>query len=203
MTDEFAPAVVAGAFRAGGPKSAPLHFVGVAVDVLTVDHGGVVGDVHAGATRRSGAREPWLARGTVLRNDRQISALCPAELAEVARRLAIPELRPEWIGANLLIAGLEHFSGVAPGSRLAFGGCWGGKGRFDGGAVLRVEAYNKPCRQSGRSIATAAGRPELELAFVAAAANLRGLVLSVDVAGPIARGDAVIVLAPVAPGPRG
>ncbi len=91
------------------------------------------------------------------------------------------------------------FSRIAPGSRLAIGGSWGGSGRFDGGAVLRVEAYNFPCRQSGRAIAALAGRPELEFAFVKVAAALRGLVLSVDLAGTITPGDAVIVIPPVTP----
>ncbi|MBX9873507.1 MAG: MOSC domain-containing protein [Beijerinckiaceae bacterium] len=150
-------------------------------------------------TRKSGAREPWLPRGAVLRNDRQLSALSSDELAEVAADLGLDALPPEWIGGNLLFTGLERFSRIAPGSRLAIGGSWGGSGRFDGGAVLRVEAYNFPCRQSGRAIAALAGRPELEFAFVKVAAALRGLVLSVDLAGTITPGDAVIVIPPVTP----
>lgn len=189
---------VAGVFVAGG-RGGRFDFITVASAALQLDRSGIPGDLHAGPTRRSGAREPWLPRGITLRNDRQISALCPAELALIADRLAIPALRPEWLGANLSIAGLPDFSRIAPGSRLAFGGSWAGKGRFDGGAVLRVEAYNAPCRQAGRAIADAVGRPELEFAFVRAAAALRGLVLSVDRAGSIAVGDAVAVIAPVLP----
>ncbi|RDJ27059.1 molybdenum cofactor sulfurase [Bosea caraganae] len=171
----------------------------MAAERLLLDQAGIPGDLHHGASRLSGAREPWLPRGTVLRNDRQLSALCPVELAEVAARLGIAELRPEWLGGNLSIDGLAAFSRIAPGSRLAFGGAWAGKGRFDGGAVLRVEAYNFPCRQAGRAVADAASRPGLEFAFVKAAAELRGLVLSVDRAGPIMVGDPVLVMPPTLP----
>jgi hypothetical protein len=193
---------VAGVFAADKPDG-PFGFVTCPAAALRLDHSGIPGDLHGGATRASGAREPWLRRGTRLRNDRQVSALCPDELALVAKQLDIPILRPEWLGGNLLIAGLPAFSRIAPGSRLAFGGSWAGEGRFDGGAMLRVEAYNSPCRQAGRAVAAAAGRPGLEFAFVKAAAALRGLVLSVDLAGPVAPGDAVVVIPPVLPPARG
>jgi MOSC domain-containing protein YiiM len=121
------------------------------------------------------------------------------ELAAIAARLDLPRLPPEWLGGNLLISGLAAFSRIVPGSRLAFGGQWGGKGRFDGGAVLRVEAYNTPCRKAGRAVADATDRADLEFAFVREAAALRGLVLSVDLAGTIAVGDPVVVLPPIVP----
>ncbi|WP_147283615.1 MOSC domain-containing protein [Bosea caraganae] len=199
MTDGFACGAVAGVFSAPALPAGPHSFLTVAAERLLLDQAGIPGDLHHGASRLSGAREPWLPRGTVLRNDRQLSALCPVELAEVAARLGIAELRPEWLGGNLSIDGLAAFSRIAPGSRLAFGGAWAGKGRFDGGAVLRVEAYNFPCRQAGRAVADAASRPGLEFAFVKAAAELRGLVLSVDRAGPIMVGDPVLVMPPTLP----
>lgn len=186
---------IAGLYRVPRPRPAGiLPFVTAPVDTLAFDFSGIPGDPHAGATRRAGPRDRWLPRGTVIRNDRQLSAVCPAELAVIAQRLEIAEIRPEWLGANLLIDGISGFSGLAPGSRLAIGGRWGGKGRFDGAAVLRVEAYNDPCRRAGRAIAQALERPELEFAFVKAARELRGLVLSVDLPGTVAVGDAVVVI---------
>lgn len=192
---------VAGLYSAAS-RGGRHPFVTQAVESLPLDLAGIVGERHAGATRKAGPREPWLPRGAVLRNDRQVSALCPAELSAIAARLDISHLAPEWLGGNLLIAGLDGFSRIAPGSRLAFGGQWGGKGRFDGGAVLRVEAYNFPCRQAGRAVADAAGRADLEFAFVKEAAALRGLVLSVDLAGPIMMGDPVVLLPPIVPKER-
>jgi hypothetical protein len=32
---------------------------------LTLEFAGIVGDIHAGVTRRAGSREPWYPRGTV------------------------------------------------------------------------------------------------------------------------------------------
>lgn len=188
---------VAGVFAATGSASSPHAFVTQAVEALTFDAAGIRGDLHAGLTRRSGPREPWLPRGLTLRNDRQVSALCPAELAAIARGLDLPALPPEWLGGNLLVEGLAALSAIAPGSRLAIGGGWGGTGRFDGSAVLRVEAYNLPCRRAGGAVAAATGRSDLAARFVKAAAGLRGLVLSVDLPGTIAVGDAVVVIPPV------
>ena len=199
MARSFACGVVVHVYAAAPATGMRPDFVTAARDRLELTLDGIAGDIHAGPTRRAGAREPWIPRGATLRNDRQLSALSTAELAEVAAALALDALPPEWIGGNLLIDGLDRFSRIAPGSRLAFGGVWAGKGRFDGGAILRVEAYNHPCRQAGRAIASLAGKPDAEFAFVRAAAALRGLVLSVDLAGPIAPGDAVVVLPPVAP----
>lgn len=199
MTGVRSRGVLAGIFAAAGASSAPYAFMTAAADVLLLDHSGIRGDLHAGPTRMSGPREPWLPRGRSLRNERQISALCPAELAVIAGRLGIDALPPEWLGGNLLIEGLAGFSRIVPGSQIAIGGQWGGKGRFDGSAVLRVEAYNAPCRRAGRAIAVATGRKGLEFAFVKAAAALRGLVLSVDLAGPVSPGDAVVLIPPVLP----
>jgi hypothetical protein len=180
---------VAGVFAATGSPSSPHAFVTQAVEALAFDTAGIRGDLHAGLTRRSGPREPWLPRGLTLRNDRQVSALCPAELAAIARGLDLPALPPEWLGGNLLVEGLVALS--------AIGGGWGGTGRFDGSAVLRVEAHNLPCRRAGGAVAAATGRSELAARFVKAAAGLRGLVLSVDLPGTIAVGDAVVVIPPV------
>ncbi|PZN96366.1 MAG: molybdenum cofactor sulfurase [Hyphomicrobiales bacterium] len=199
MKNTWAKGVVTGVFSAIARSLSPHPFVTVACETLFLDHSGLRGDLHSGSTRLAGPREPWLPRGLILRNDRQISALCVEELAEIAERLGLQALPPEWLGGNLLIEGLAGFSSIAPGSQLAFGGSWGGKGRFDGGAVLRVEAYNTPCRRAGRAVAAATDRKGLEFPFVKAATALRGLVLCVDLAGPISVGDAVVLIPPVVP----
>lgn len=197
MTAVLASGRLVAVLQAARSDRSDAGFITAPASHLDLDHHGIPGDRHYGAVRRAGAREPWLTRGTVLRNDRQLSALCPDELAEIALALGIEALLPQSIGGNLLIDGLPGFSRLAPGCRLAIGGAWGGKGRFDGGAVLRVEAYNAPCRLSGRAVAAANGQPDLEFAFVKAAARLRGLVLSVDLPGRIAPDDAVVVLKPM------
>lgn len=189
--------VIAGTYTSTDPMGGAGSFVTHATPELALDMTGIPGDRHAGLTRRSTAREPWLERGTVLRNDRQLSALSRPELGMIAAGLGIAEATPELIGANLLIDGIADLSRIAPGSHLAIGGSWGGSGKFDGHALLRVEAYNRPCRGPGRKLAAAHGRPELEFAFPKVAASLRGLVLSVAIPGVVRAGDTVVVLGPL------
>lgn len=152
------------------------------VPALDLTFEGIAGDEHAGHTRRSGGREPWYPRGTEMRNERQISILCPAELAEIARGLDVPAVEAGWLGANLLLEGLPSLSMIPPRTRLVFAS----------GAVLRVDGQNAPCRYSGRSLATHYPEREgLDLAFVKVAKRLRGLVAWVEKPGRIASGDTV------------
>ena len=112
------------------------------VDELTVDFGGVVGDRHAGRTRRSSQWEPWHKRGTEIRHDRQITIVSPDELAEVAAAMGIAAIRPEWIVANLAFTGIPQLSTLPAGTRLVIAD----------GPVLFVEGPNDPCRAAGASI---------------------------------------------------
>jgi hypothetical protein len=154
-------------------------FVSEAVEVLRLTYEGIPGDVHAGLTRKSGAREPWYPRGTPMRNDRQLSILSREELAEVAAALELDELPPQWIGGNLMLSGIGSLSLVPPRSLLT----------FPSGAAIRVDGDNGPCRASGRAIAARAERPALEFAFVKAAMHKRGLVGWVEREGEIRPGD--------------
>jgi hypothetical protein len=92
------------------------HFETRAVDELRLGFDGIAGDFHAGLTRRSGGREPWYPRGTEMRNERQLSVVAADELAIVAGRMGVAEIKPEWIGANLLIEGLPHLSMLPSGT---------------------------------------------------------------------------------------
>ncbi len=160
-----------------------------AVDALTLDFTGIAGDFHAGYTRKSGGREPWYPRGTEMRNERQLSIVAPDELAEVAARMGLAEIRPEWIGANLLLAGVERLSMLPSGTMLF----------FKGGVTLKIDAQNGPCRLAGRSVAEHAGMVDIQegaLAFPKAAKRLRGLVAWVEKPGRIEAGEAVWVRIP-------
>jgi hypothetical protein len=167
---------LAGVFIATGDEVAST-----AVDKLALTYDGIPGDRHSGLTRKSGAREPWYERGTPMRNERQLSILSVEELAEVAAAMAIPELKPEWIGASLLLAGLPGLSQLPPRSILM----------FPSGAAVRIDGDNGPCRDSGRSIMVATGNPEHEFSFVKAAKGKRGLVGWVEREGEISPGDTV------------
>lgn len=165
----------------------PGSFVTAPVPVLELGLDGVAGDRHFGFTRASGSREPWYPHGTLIRSRRQLSVISVEEMAVVADRLGIPEIRPEWIGANLLISGVPRLSFLPSGTRL----------HLSGGAVVLVEHMNGPCRHAGGEIAL--HHPErdgLQFDFVTAAKRMRGVVASVDRPGRVQAGEAVEVRIP-------
>jgi len=159
------------------------------VGELQLDFDGIAGDLHAGQTRRSGGREPWYPRGMEMRNERQLSIVAFDELAVVAGRMELAEVKPEWIGANLTLEGLPNLS-MLPAGTLLF---------FKGGATVKIDGQNKPCRFAGRSIAENAGMTDVEagaLLFPQTAKRLRGLVGWVEKPGRIAAGEEVSVRVP-------
>lgn len=152
------------------------------VDALDLTFEGIDGDLHGGLTRASGGREPWYPRGTVMRNERQLSILAPDELEAIAKAMDLSEVRPEWIGANLVVDGLPNLSMVPPRTRLA----------FEGGVVLRVDGQNAPCRVAGKAIAGEfPERDGLDLLFPKVAKRLRGLVVWVEKPGVLTSGEKV------------
>jgi hypothetical protein len=156
-------------------------FVSRPVERLTLDFGGIVGDHHAGLTRRSGPREPWYPRGTEIRNDRQVTIVSSDELTEVAAAMSLEVMEPGWIGANLVLAGLPDLTLTPSGTRLFFAG----------GATLLVEGENKPCRVAGASIGAHAARDGLDLLFPKVARHKRGLIASVEKPGILAVGESI------------
>ncbi|WP_192243229.1 MOSC domain-containing protein [Mesorhizobium silamurunense] len=178
------------AARAAALYIAPFdHFETKPVEELRLGFDGIAGDFHAGATRRSGGREPWYPRGTEMRNERQLSLVAADELAVVAERMGIAEIKPEWTGANLLIEGVPRLSMLPAGSLLF----------FKGGATIKIDGQNGPCRIAGRSIAENAGMADHEagaLVFPKAAKRLRGLVAWVEKPGTIRSGEEISVRVP-------
>jgi hypothetical protein len=166
---------VVGLYRAGTDD-----FVTVPVEAIDLDFAGIADDVHGGLTRKSGGREPWYPRGTQIRNERQLSLLAPDELQTAANMLLIPEIKPEWIGGNVLVEGIPNFTHLPPRTLLFFAG----------GPTLKVDGDNHPCRKAGKGIAKHFdGRRDIETGFVKAAENRRGLVAWVEKPGKIALGD--------------
>lgn len=175
---------VAGVYLAAG-----RDFITAPISELKLGFDGIADDFHLGVTRRSGGREPWYPRGTEMRNERQLSLVAPDELAEIAGAMELPQVLPEWIGANLLIAGVERFS-MVPAGTLMF---------FEGGVTLKIDAQNGPCKLAGRSIAQAAGMADITagaLLFPKVAKRLRGLVAWVEKPGTISHGEKVTLRLP-------
>jgi hypothetical protein len=145
---------------------------------------GIVGDGHAGFTRGADSRTPWYPRGTIIRNDRQVSIVSAEELALIAKELHVPEVKPEWLGANLLLSGIPNLSLLSWVTRLV----------FSSGAVLSQLRENNPCSGPGKLIAAAYNQPDLISQFPKAAMHLRGLVATVELPGIIAQGDEVQIV---------
>ncbi|GAA2815666.1 hypothetical protein EDC40_109179 [Aminobacter aminovorans] len=178
------------AARIAGVYLAPAdHFVTRAVEALPLTFEGIIGDVHAGHTRRSGGREPWYPRGTEMRNERQLSIVAADEMAIVAERMGLAEIKPEWIGANLLLDGVPMLSMLPSGTMLF----------FKGGVTIKIDGQNAPCRVAGRSIAEHAGMADHDagsLLFPKVSRRLRGLVGWVEKPGTISAGEEVSVRVP-------
>ncbi len=154
---------------------------------IEVNLSGIVGDHHAGASREAydGEREP---EGTVLRNDRQWSAVSREELTVISGQLDLLQpIAAATVGANLCFEGIEDLSLLPRGTRF----------KFPSGAALTVEEYNPPCIDMGAQIAAKHTRRDGQALkprdWLRPASGRRGLVGVVDVAGVIRAGDAVTV----------
>ena len=157
-------------------------FITHAVSQLELGFEGIANDHHAGLTRKSGGREPWYPRGTVMRNERQISLVAFDELAAAANDMGINYIKPEWLGANIVVGGIANFSMLPPRTLLF----------FEGGVTIKIDGQNAPCRVAGRAIAEGLGADnadELTLTFKDAARRRRGLVGWIEKPGIIAVGS--------------
>jgi hypothetical protein len=161
----------------GGTETTPVAKLELALD-------GAMGERHAGFTRRAGPREPWYRRGTEIRSGRQLSVVSTEELWEIGHAMGLPAIEAGWIGANLVISGVPRLSFLPPGTRMI----------FEGGATIVVEGQNAPCRIAGRAIARHTERPGDERSFPKVAKRLRGLVATVERAGPASPGPVAIAL---------
>lgn len=157
--------------RAASLRSQPVPEV-----ALTFE--GIDGESHSGLLRLSCARvTAQYPKGTPIRNSRQISIVSAEELAAIAAAMDLPALRPEWLGANLVVEGLPDLTLLPPSARLVFAG----------GAALVVDMENAPCQFPAREIEREhAGRGA---AFRRAAENRRGVTAWVEREGMVALGD--------------
>jgi hypothetical protein len=152
---------------------------------ITLSFAGIAGDCHAGLTRKSDSRTLKLyRRDTDIRNVRQVSLLSVEELAEVAAAMDIPEVKPEWVGANLVTSGIPDLTLLPPSTRM----------QFPSGATLVVDLENAPCRFVADVIAKyhpdAAGR------WIKAATHKRGVTAWVEREGELRVSDAITLFLP-------
>lgn len=156
-----------------------------AVGEVILRFSGIEGDCHAGLTRQSDSRMvKQHRRGTEVRNSRQLSLVSQEELAEIAIRMAVPAIKPQWLGANLVVSGIADLTLLPPASRL----------QFPSGATIVIDAENHPCRYPAEIIAR--HHPDAKLPFVKAAMHKRGLVAWVEAEGIVRPADKIRVWIP-------
>lgn len=144
------------------------------VESIDATFEGLAGDSHAGLTRKSCNRTKLqYPVGTEIRNTRQISIVSVEELREIAVAMDVPEIRPAWLGANVVLEGIPLLSLIPPSSRLM----------LEGGASLVIDLENLPCRYPAELLETI--YPGKGLKFARHAAGRRGLVAWVERPGAI------------------
>ena len=146
---------------------------------------GIAGDCHGGLTRSSDSRMlKQYRRGTTVRNARQVSILSVEELEDIATSMGIPQVKPEWVGANLVTRGIPDLTLLPPSSRL----------QFPSGAMIAIDIENVPCRYPAALIDKY--HPDPKTGFVKSAKNKRGLVGWIEAEGVVRCGDAITIWIP-------
>ena len=152
---------------------------------VEVSYTGLEGESHSGLVRASCVRvRHQYPEGTEIRNTRQISIISIEELAVIADNMGIAELKPEWLGANLLVSGIPSFSQIPPSTRMI----------FSGGASLVVDLENSPCKYPGEIIER--HHPGFGNLFAKAALGRRGVTAWVEREGHINTGDSIRLYIP-------
>lgn len=156
-----------------------------AVESLELDFAGILTDCHKGLTRAADSRTlRQYARGTEIRNVRQLTLISVEELADIAKAMGHSEMKPEWLGGNVVTSGIPDLTLLPPSSRL----------QFPSGATIVIDMENAPCRQVADVIQGHCG--EGEKGFVAAAKHKRGLTAWVERPGRILVGDPIRIWIP-------
>tara|TARA_R100000935_G_scaffold14665_2_gene29321 strand:- start:1373 stop:1852 length:480 start_codon:yes stop_codon:yes gene_type:complete len=152
---------------------------------MSLNFDGMPGEFHAGLTRLSCSRvTTQYPKGTEIRNVRQLSIVSAAELAIIAKKLDLDEIDPAWLGASVVVDGIEDFTHVPPSARL----------QGPDGVTLTVDMLNQPCHLVSKTIEE--GRPGQGKAFKAAANGLRGVTAWVERAGTLTLGDTLVLHIP-------
>lgn len=149
------------------------------LDLVRATLEGFDGDSHGGLTRPSCSRVMLqYKKGTEIKNARQLTILSTEELAEIAAAMGLSgALKPEWVGANLVLTGVPQLTMLPPGARLI----------FESGASLAVDMENGPCKFPAEIIER--HHPGIGKHFPKHALGKRGVTAWVEHGGAIALGD--------------
>lgn len=154
------------------------------IEKVDVEWGGFQGDKHFGDTMPAGSSQKAYPKGTEVRNTRQISIVSVEELKQIAEALGVSMIKPEWVGANMLVSGIDKFTDLAAGTRLY----------FENGVGLVVQGVNTPCTDAGSEIQE--NFPDVvgvTSGFPKKAIGKRGLVAWVERTDQIAAGETLSI----------
>lgn len=148
-------------------------------DRLEFTFAGIPGERHEGLTRPSCSRvlAQYPERGTEIANVRQVSIVSAEENAMIAAECGLEALDPIYLGASIVIEGIEDFSHVPPSSRL----------QAENGMTLTIDTQNRPCNLPAREME--ADMPGHGKPFKAAAKGRRGVTARVERPGRLTIGD--------------
>lgn len=169
-----------GRVEAGGEgiRSVPL-------DAAHASYAGIEGERHAGLTRPSCVRvASQFPKGTEIRNTRQLSILSAEEMAATAAEMGLGRLEPEWVGASMIIKGIEDFTHVPPSSRLM----------SEAGTSLVIDMHNRPCIYPGKEVEK--DRAGFGKLYKPAARGRRGVTAWVEREGPLRVGEILTLHVP-------
>jgi hypothetical protein len=152
---------------------------------------GFKGDRHSGITKPSGGREARLypEKGTSIKNNRQWSAISDYELSLIAQGMDVPEVKAEWVGANMLLQGVPNLTKLPSLTYLIIN--WQTKDH----TILVVYEENLPCIAPGEVIGSHYGTEKTKL-FPKVAMGHRGIVGWVERGGIIRENAPVRILFP-------
>ncbi|OCT14334.1 molybdenum cofactor sulfurase [Paenibacillus pectinilyticus] len=157
----------------------PSTFVTRALDRVALQFGGIEGDRHFGIFAKAGVRQPMYKRGQEIMNRRQLSIVSVEELQGIAERIGVDHIKPEWLGANLVVSGVPELTKLPMGIRMM----------LPSGGGLVCEGENEPCSGPGRIIASHYNDSLLTKLFIQKAQQARGIVAYVERPGEIRVGD--------------
>jgi MOSC domain-containing protein YiiM len=150
---------------------------------------GIVGEKHYGLTMQANSAQKPHPKGTEIRNVRQVAIMSVEEMEQIAKNMDLPEVKGEWVGANIVVSGVPDLTQLPPGTRFY----------FEGGASVVVEGANAPCTTAGGSLQEQyPDKPGITSGFPKQAIGKRGLVGWVERPGVIKQGESVMVR----PGPE-
>ena len=148
------------------------------LEEMVIGWGGCEKDVHSGLTRGSCDRfTSQHPTGTEVANARPLSLTCVDETAEVAAKMGLDKLRPEWLGVSIQVQGIPDFSYLPTSSRL----------QAEDGTTLVVDLNNRPCQFPAKTIEQ--HHPGFGKSYKPAAQGLRGVMARVERPGCLKIGD--------------